>query len=311
MLLRTLPDKSSVEVAQALLKVFFDFGFPRIIQSDNGTEFVNQIIKHIVGTCKIDHRLITPYHPRANGTAERTVQTAKLLILKLIRGIKQEWSLFVPFAQYCINSKIAARTKTSPFVAMFGRSPNSLEDHSEAQEAQPSDEDMEKRASFMQSTLFPAIREATEHVTNAMKERFDKKHRLVDIPPGTYVMMVDKTRTSKTDPANEGPFKVKHRTRGGSYELEDLEGEVLSRRYPPHDLIPISNNSIFDEESFEVEKVIGHRYTDDNEIVYKARWKGYSAAHDTWEPFENFDSIKPIDKYWKRVEMSESKSGGK
>ena len=89
-LLRTLPDKSSVEVAQALLKVFFDFGFPRIIQSDNGTEFVNQIIKHIVGTCKIDHRLITPYHPRANGTAERTVQTAKLLILKLIRGIKQE-----------------------------------------------------------------------------------------------------------------------------------------------------------------------------------------------------------------------------
>ena len=120
-LLRTLPNKSGAEVAQALLKVFYDFGFPRIIQSDNGTEFVNQIVKDVTESAKIDHRLITPYHPRANGAAERTVQTAKRLIFKLIRGVKHDWSLFVPFAQYCINSKIAARTKTTPFVAMFGR----------------------------------------------------------------------------------------------------------------------------------------------------------------------------------------------
>ena len=306
-LLRTLPDKSGSEVAQALLKVFYDFGFPRIIQSDNGTEFVNQIIKDITPKAKIDHRLITPYHPRANGSAERTVQTAKRLILKLIRGIKHEWSLFVPFAQYCINTKIAVRTKTTPFVAMFGRPPNNFEDHSEAQEAPPSEHAMEERALFMQETLFPALRDATEKVANAVKERFDKQHRLIDIPAGTYVMCSDKTRTTKTDPANEGPFKVIRRTQGGSYELQDLDGQVLTRRYPPRDLIPISNNNIFEEESYEVDKVVAHRHTNDNEIEYKVRWKGYSTAHDTWEPFANFDSIAPIDAYWNR----KSKSGGK
>ena len=43
--LRALPNNSAVSVAMALLHIFLDFGFPRIIQSDNGTEFVNSVIK--------------------------------------------------------------------------------------------------------------------------------------------------------------------------------------------------------------------------------------------------------------------------
>ena len=114
-LLRTLIDKSATSVADALLKVFFDFGFPCILQSDNGTEFVNRIIQKIMESAHIDHRLITPYHPRANGAAERTVQTAKLLIYKLIKGIKKDWSLVIPFTQYCINNKIKAQYQICSF----------------------------------------------------------------------------------------------------------------------------------------------------------------------------------------------------
>ena len=62
-------------IAQYLFQVFCDFGFPKIIQSDNGTEFVNKIIKAIVETATIDHQLITPYHPWANGLAEHYIQT--------------------------------------------------------------------------------------------------------------------------------------------------------------------------------------------------------------------------------------------
>ena len=42
-------------IVQYLFQVFCDFGFPKIIQSDNGTEFVNKIIKAIVETAIIDH----------------------------------------------------------------------------------------------------------------------------------------------------------------------------------------------------------------------------------------------------------------
>ncbi|PRP73043.1 hypothetical protein PROFUN_16753, partial [Planoprotostelium fungivorum] len=42
------------------------FGFPRILQSDNGTEFVNELMKLLKETAGFDHRLITPYHAAAN-----------------------------------------------------------------------------------------------------------------------------------------------------------------------------------------------------------------------------------------------------
>ena len=45
------------------------------MQSDNRMEFVNKIIKELVKSASIDHRLITPYHPQANGVAEWFVQT--------------------------------------------------------------------------------------------------------------------------------------------------------------------------------------------------------------------------------------------
>jgi hypothetical protein len=304
-LLRTLIDKSAASVADTLLKVFFDFGFPRIIQSDNGTEFVNHIIKKITQTARIDHRLITPYHPRANGAAERTVQTAKLLILKLIKGIKQDWSLYVPFTQYCINNKIKNRTKTAPFSIMFGRNSNPLEDYTNTEIAINNDSKIKKHALFMQKTLFPAIREATEYVTQIMKDRFDNKHKLVEFPENTYVMVVDKIKMSKTDPTNEGPFKIIRKTQGGSYELANLDGTILKRRYPPKDLISISNNDIFQEEVYEIDSILDHRYNNNKEIEYKVHWKGYSSEHDTWEPFANFNSMVPIDKYWNQQQIKQ------
>ena len=299
-LLRTLPEKSGAEVAQELLKVFFDFGFPRIIQSDNGTEFVNQVVKHITEAAVIDHRLITPYHPRANGAAERTVQTAKRLILKLIKGIKQDWSLHVPFAQFCINNKIAERTKTAPFVAMFGRQSNILTDHSSVSSALPSDDESERRAKFMTQVLFPAIHEATNKVVTAVKERFDKKHKLVDFLSGMRVMATDETRATKTDPGKVGPFTIIRRTKGGSYEVQDLDGQKVSRNYPPSALVPIEDNDILVEPSYEVDKITDHRRNSTNDIEYKVRWKGCTAKDDTWEPFGNFDSMKSINDYWKQ-----------
>ena len=39
-------------------------GFPRILQSDNGTEFVNSLVKTMSNNLGVNHRLLTPYHPR-------------------------------------------------------------------------------------------------------------------------------------------------------------------------------------------------------------------------------------------------------
>ncbi|KAF9970200.1 hypothetical protein BGZ65_011318, partial [Modicella reniformis] len=55
-------------------------------QSDNGTKFKNDLLKADTQKANVDHRFISPYHPRANGLSERLVQTAKQTVAKLIMG---------------------------------------------------------------------------------------------------------------------------------------------------------------------------------------------------------------------------------
>ena len=67
--LRPLQNKSATVTATALYPIFCQFGFLKVIQGDNGTEFVNEIIKQWLSQAGVNHRLITPYHPEANGAA--------------------------------------------------------------------------------------------------------------------------------------------------------------------------------------------------------------------------------------------------
>ena len=50
-------------IAAYLFQAFCEFGFPKVLQSDNGMEFVNKIVKALIDTASIDHQLVTLYHP--------------------------------------------------------------------------------------------------------------------------------------------------------------------------------------------------------------------------------------------------------
>ena len=80
-ILRPIPNKTAEAVVEALIPVFCDFGIPRILQSDNGKEFANQVMQRFKTKAGFDHRLITPYYPQSNGAAERTVGTAMCIDL--------------------------------------------------------------------------------------------------------------------------------------------------------------------------------------------------------------------------------------
>ena len=45
-----------------------------------------------------------------------------------------------------------------------------------------------------------------------------------------------------------------------------------------------------DEELFSVEKIVDSKIDKNGVQLYKCRWKGYTAADDTWEPTENVSS---------------------
>ena len=43
----------------------------RILQSDRGTHFVNEVIQRLIKRFRIKHSLSSPYYPQSNGLVER------------------------------------------------------------------------------------------------------------------------------------------------------------------------------------------------------------------------------------------------
>ena len=50
--------------------VVIQFGCPNILMSDQGTHFVNQIIRVMTKEFHIQHKISTPYHPQENRAFE-------------------------------------------------------------------------------------------------------------------------------------------------------------------------------------------------------------------------------------------------
>ncbi len=63
------------------------FGAPRILQSDRGTHFVNEVIQRLTKRFRIRHSLSSPYHPQSNGLIKRFNKTLCKGIAKLAEEV--------------------------------------------------------------------------------------------------------------------------------------------------------------------------------------------------------------------------------
>ena len=74
--------KSAQETARHLFKYISIFGAPKVIISDEGKEFVNEVIQNLCQLTNIDKRITSPYNPQADGMAEKHMHTFANVIRK-------------------------------------------------------------------------------------------------------------------------------------------------------------------------------------------------------------------------------------
>ncbi len=85
-----LPNKSAATVGHALVShLICPYTTPRVLLSDNGTEFKNQILQNICTQFNLQQTFITTHHPASNGLVERTNKTI-LEVLRHLSGHFQE-----------------------------------------------------------------------------------------------------------------------------------------------------------------------------------------------------------------------------
>ena len=67
-----VPDKTATTAAKFLLhEVLLPFGFPAILQSDRGGEFLNAVLHRLTNLLSIKHVFTSGFRPRLNGATER------------------------------------------------------------------------------------------------------------------------------------------------------------------------------------------------------------------------------------------------
>lgn len=112
---------TSVQVADALLKYFICiFGAPKIILTDQGTNFTSNLMKRFTKQFKIKQYRTTAFYPQANGALERSH-------LVLIEYLKQyvnkftEWDELLEYASFSYNTSIHESTGYTPYELVFGK----------------------------------------------------------------------------------------------------------------------------------------------------------------------------------------------
>lgn len=311
-ILKPLKGKEMVGVARATWEVLALFGIPKIIQSDNGSEFVNQMIEELVRLNGIDHRTISAYNPRANGQVERTNQTVENLLCKELQGAMHQWVEFIPYVQLAYNANVSATTGSTPFALMFGRSLNEFKKYGKSVSSELNIELWKVKQSQIVDSVYPAITERVQKKKGRTAEQYIRNKNIISpdtFPPGASVMMYDKTRESKWDAKYEGPFTVIRRNRGGAYVLKDRLGETLKRTVPSDQLKLVIRKGletgVEDDNSLLIKKILSHR-TVRNGYEYLIEWANKD-VESSWEPVENFDDVAVIKKYWTSIRPTRKK----
>lgn len=292
--------KSAADTAASLWKVLCTFPVPKIIQSDNGTEFCNATIKELMSMHGIDHRLIAAYNPRANGSAENAVGNTENVLRKLLNGNMTDWDLFLPAVQLALNSKPNNSTKSSPASLLFGMDVNQFANYDKAHSKLLTEHALIERAKVINELIRPTSQTV---FLGAQKRRTDNVNRKIRATPpiavGSLVMLKDPTRSSKHQPYWVGPYRIVQQKKGGNYVLQNPDSS-LHHRQPPRDHLKLieSGTNLTLEDIYYVERIVDHKGPK-NKRQYLIKWLNYPVANNTWEPETNLVGCERyLQEYW-------------
>ena len=110
-------------VCDALLDLFVNVGVPKVIISDQGTNFTSQLTREMLSCLGCCPRFNTPGHPEASGMVERFNQTYKNMLAHVVQQHQRQWHKFVPFMVWALREVPNATTGVSPYKLVYGRVP--------------------------------------------------------------------------------------------------------------------------------------------------------------------------------------------
>jgi len=147
--------------------------------SDQGREFVNQLIDHIMDKFKTEHRILSAYHPQTNGQREKDNKTLKDALRKVCNEHCDDWDLFIDEALFAHRTSVHASTGLTQFEVLYGRKaklPMDLKSQEEATEVESVDPDMLDSIIETQKRINEEACKNIEKAQARQKKNYENRH---------------------------------------------------------------------------------------------------------------------------------------
>ncbi|KAG9390150.1 hypothetical protein J8273_8189 [Carpediemonas membranifera] len=300
---RTTNADSAVE---ALIDWSAHFGRPREIQSDNGSQYRNELVALLTAAYSIPHHYSTPYRPASNGIVER----ANAEIVRHLRTLLHDnrmatdrWPQLLNHVMRIINESAYSLSGLTPIQLLFGRDTRI-----------PLQPDAGIELSKTENALLQSLQSQVKlfrqwhQAKLASIKAYDNNDRAQSFKPNDWVLLTPTGHVPKLQAPVRGPLLV---VGAGSdpnvYEIQDLSSlksffvhQERLRKFLPGTLTAnqIAELAAAQAGEYIVDKIIGHSLDDQGRLVLRISWQGYEEAESTDEIFNrDLDKLAAVDIY--------------
>lgn len=214
-------------IVKALTKFFTTFGFPKVLQSDQGTNFVSKLFTQAMHSLGVSTRTSSPYHPERQGVLERFHQTLKRMLKKYCFDTGNDWDEGVPFVLFGVRETVQESLRFSPAELVFGHSVRGpLKVLKEKMLGLENDESprvnvLDYVTCFRQRVQGACsfAREFLSQSQDKMKRQFDKSAVPRSFDPGDLVLVLLPIPGSALSACFTGPYEVLEKVSDTDYVI--------------------------------------------------------------------------------------------
>jgi hypothetical protein len=280
-------------------------GLPESMTSDRGPQFASNLMKELNKLLGIKTKLSTAYHPQTDGQTERVNQELEQYLRMFVNHRQDDWSDWLPLAEFAYNNKIHTSTQQTPFFVETGRHPRMgfepIREH-KSEAAKEFGKRMEKIHEEAQSALTKAADEMKKYADRNRKEA--PEYKVGDL------VWLDASDINQNRPSRKladrrlGPFAITDVINPNAYKLKLPKHFKIANNFNVSKLHPYNPPTIPNqkqqppravevegEEEYEVEEIADSRVSR-GKFQYLVKWKGYTAEHNTWEPESNLKNAQ-------------------
>lgn len=225
-----LKDQEASTVANALISLFSRVGIARELLTDQGSNFMSELMLEVCRLLQISKLHTSPYHAMCNGLCEKFNGVLKKMLKAYARAKPKTWDEYIPYLLFAYREVPNESTGFSPFELLYGRhirGPLAVlkEEWEEPSTCQHS------VLSYLLDTR-EKMRTMAEYATGNEKQAkqrqklyYDRKARDRKLEVGQKVLVLLPTHTSKLLASWKGPFEVTDKVSPVDYKIRVRGGK--------------------------------------------------------------------------------------